>query len=148
MAGTVALSKILHVRENEKQDAQKAYQLAVDSFEDTATKLYNLLRKKEAVEELYENSLHKPTSIETIREQAGYMDMLNAQVNILQVDVQHARGKMESKHEELKTAHVEVKKFEKIIEHRDTDRIQLMKKNEAVSMDEISVQQYLSRKIR
>jgi len=52
MAETVVFSKILHVRENEKKDAQKIYYQAMDVFEKVASELYVLLKKKETAEEI------------------------------------------------------------------------------------------------
>lgn len=146
MAGTAALSKVLHIRENEKTRAQKAYQKSIDSFEEVATQLYELLRKKETAENLYETYLQQSTPIGKIREQSVYIDNLNKQIIALQQNVQHARNEMESKHEYLTDAYVEVKKFEKIIEHREEEAAELIKKSERDSMDEISIRQYLSQK--
>ncbi|WP_164668993.1 flagellar export protein FliJ [Virgibacillus doumboii] len=146
MAGTVALSKILHVRESEKKDAQKAYQQSIDFFEEIATQLYNLLRKKEIAEESYESYLGQTTAIDKIREQVAYIETLNKQIMQLQHEVQNARNEMETKHGNLTSAHVEVKKFEKIIEHRNQENEELLKKNEKAIMDEASIQQYLNQK--
>lgn len=146
MTGTTALSKVLHIRENEKTQAQKAYQKSIDIFEEVATQLYELLRKKEKAEALYETYLQASTPIDKIREQAGYIENLSNQIITLQQEVQHARGEMESNHDHLSEAHVEVKKFEKIIQYRQEETAALIKKNEKDSMDEISIQQYLSRK--
>lgn len=148
MAETVALSKILNVRENEKRDAQKAYQQSIDFFEEIATQLYNLLRKKEVAEESYEGYLHQTTPIDRIKEQVAYIEILNNQIMKLQHDVQKARNEMDTNHEKLTNAHVEVKKFEKIIGHRHKEDEELIKKNENAQMDEISMQQYFNQKIR
>ncbi len=148
MAETVALSKILNVRENEKRDAQKAYQQSIDFFEEIATQLYNLLRKKEVAEESYEGYLHQTTPIDRIKEQVAYIEILNSQIMKLQHDVQKARNEMDTNHDKLTNAHVEVKKFEKIIEHRHKVDEELVKKSENAQMDEISMQQYFNQKIR
>lgn len=148
MAETIALSKILHVRENEKKDAQKTYQQSIDFFEEIATRLYTLLRKKEIAEESYEGYLQQTTPIDKIREQVAYIEILNKQITQSQSEVQHARNEMETKHGKLTNAHVEVKKFEKIIEHRDQEIDERSKKNEKAMMDEASIQQYLNQKNR
>ncbi|SFA77638.1 flagellar FliJ protein [Lentibacillus halodurans] len=144
MTETAALSKVLHIWENEKTHAQKAYQKSIDIFERTATALYELLRKKETAESLYEDYLQQSTPIDKIREQAVYIENLNQQVMRLQHEVQQARNEMENKHERLSDVHVEVKKFEKIIEHRQEASTAMIKKNEKESMDEISIRQYVS----
>lgn len=148
MAGVVALSKLLHVRESEKKDAQRAYQQSIEFFEGIATQLYSLLRKKEVAEESFDDYLQRTTPIDKITEQFSYIEFLNRQILQLQHEVQKARNEMEMRHEGLTNAHVEVKKFEKVIEHRHRDNEEIMKKYEKDSMDEISMQQYMSRKIR
>lgn len=146
MAGTAALSKVLHVRENEKAKAQKAYQKSIDIFEEVATELYELLRKKETAESSYEECLQRSAPIDKIREQAMYIENLNRQILNLQRDVREARSDMELKHNRLSDAYVEVKKFEKIIEHRQKETAAMIEKNEKDTMDDISIRQYMSQK--
>ncbi|PAV30002.1 flagellar export protein FliJ [Virgibacillus profundi] len=148
MAETIVLSKILNVREKEKNDAQKAYHQSMDFFEKVATQLYTLLRKKESAEESYEEYISTTTSLDKIREQIAYIDKLNTQIMSLQQDVQNARTAMESKQLQLTDAHVEVKKFEKIIDIRKKAKADTESKMENLAMDEISIQQYLTNKNR
>ncbi|WP_100010958.1 flagellar export protein FliJ [Lentibacillus sediminis] len=148
MAETAALTKILHVRENEKKDAQMAYHQAMYVFEEIATKLYTLLKKKEKAEESYESYLHTPASLDVIKQQSAYIERLNRQIMDLQQDVLEARSHMESKQHVLKDAHIEVKKFEKIIETRKQSEAEVLKKTEKASMDEISLQQFRSGRYR
>ncbi|MGY0691559.1 flagellar export protein FliJ [Virgibacillus sp. FSP13] len=146
MAETMALSKILHVREQEKNDAHKAYRNSMELFEEIATKLYTLLRKKEAAEESYESYLQQTTPIDQLKEQVRYIEILNKQIVTLQHSVQQARNEMETNQEKLTSAHVEVKKFEKIIELRQKEQAENIQKQEKQLMDQISIQQFLSRK--
>lgn len=148
MAETMVFSKILSVRENEKKDAQKEYHQSMKFFEEIATKLYNLLRKKEVAEESYESYLHKTTPIDLIKGQITYLEVLNKQIVSLQNEVQKARSNMESKQSILTDAHVEVKKYEKLIEVRQQTQEGNLKKAEKAFMDEISIQQYLTHKNR
>lgn len=148
MAETLVLSKILNVRENEKNDAQKVYKQSLDSFEAIATELYHLLKKKEVAEESYEGYLHTTAQIDIIKEQISYMEILNKKIIKLQNEVQTARTHMESKQMELTDAHIEVKKFEKIIDVRNQAEKVHLKKEENAFMDEISIQQYLIHKNR
>ncbi|MEC5422692.1 flagellar export protein FliJ [Virgibacillus sp. C22-A2] len=148
MTQTIALSKILHVREREKNDAQKAYYQSTAYFEEMATQLYNLLRRKEEAEETYEDHLQTIISLDKIREQLTFIEKLNSQILKRQREVQLARSDMESKQLKLTDAHVEVKKFEKIIEVRKKSEDDKLQKIEKASMDEISIQQYLSHKNR
>lgn len=142
------LEKILHIRENEKESAQKAHHQSIEVFEKVATELYELLKKKEAAEEDYESSLNSTTTIISIKQQSRYIEQLNRKIMQLQREVNRARNKMNQKHEALTNAHIEVKKFEKIIERRINQRRFEQQKQENAMMDEISIQQYINRKNR
>ncbi|MEN2766448.1 flagellar export protein FliJ [Ornithinibacillus xuwenensis] len=146
MAGTIALSKILDIREQEKKDAQLAYHQSVDSFEQVATKLFNILKRKEMAEEAYDEALKESMHLDYIQDQLMYIETLNKKILELQGQVQQARTTMESKQVKLSNAHVETKKFEKIIEFRINEESDARKRAEDSLMDEISIQQYLSHK--
>lgn len=145
MPRTKSMSKILNIRENEKQIAEVAYHLSVEIFEGNATQLYGLLKKKEKAEESYEISIKQATSIDKIKDHVNYVDSLNKQIMTMQVKVQETRSKMEKKQYQLTNAYVEVKKFEKIIEIRKKEQRLLANREEQISMDEISTQQFLRR---
>ncbi|MGF7015927.1 flagellar export protein FliJ [Ornithinibacillus bavariensis] len=146
MAGTAVLSKILDIREREKKDAQIDYYKAVDVFEDIATKLFNLLQKKEAAEAAYEEALLSSMHLDFIQDQLTYIDTLTKRIDELQKQVQQARSIMEFKQQKLSEAHVETKKFEKIIEVRNNEETIMRNKMEESFMNELSIQQYLSHK--
>ncbi|WP_121605225.1 flagellar export protein FliJ [Virgibacillus sp. Bac332] len=148
MAETVVLSKILHIRETEKKHAQKAYQQSIDLFEKTATQLYELLKKKEMAEEVYETALTESTTLDKLKEQFTYIEHLNNHIMHLQEGVQKARFDMEAKQSKLTDAHVEMKKYEKIIETRKKDEAAANRKKEKATMDEVSIYQFLNHKNR
>ncbi|RLL45317.1 flagellar export protein FliJ [Oceanobacillus piezotolerans] len=146
MAGTMTLTKVLHVRENEKKVAQKDYALSMEKFETLATELYNLLKKKEEAETLYENYIQSTTPIEKMRQLIDYQEKLTEQILLVQFQVQLAREDMEQKQSRLTEAHVEVKKYEKVIEIRKKEEIEEQVRKEKAFMDELSINQFLSHK--
>lgn len=146
MAGTAVLTKILDIREKEKQDAQLAYRKSVDVFEEVATELLDLLRKKEAAESSYEQGLTSNMHLNFIQDQLAYIESLERKVAELQGKVSYARSNVEMKQQVLSDAHVETKKFEKIIEFRTSELLDKVKKVEESFMNEVSIQQYLSHK--
>lgn len=148
MVEVVGLNKIREIRENEKKVAQSAYSKSMETFEKIATELYNLLRTKEIAEASFESYIQNTTSIEKIKEQAAYIEKLNQRIQSVQLLVQRARNDMEIKQEKLSNAYVEVKKFDKIIEFKQKNEIELAKRKESNWMDEMSMQQYLSHKSR
>ncbi|MEI3597121.1 MULTISPECIES: flagellar export protein FliJ [unclassified Oceanobacillus] len=144
MSQTVSLTKLLNVRENEKKVAQKAFLNSQEAFEKVATKLYELLKKKEMAEESYDEFIQDQTPLERIKEQITYIENLNDAIIHLQREVQFARTQMEQKQQHLTDAHIEVKKFESIIEKRKQQETDRRAKLEKAFMDEISINQYLS----
>jgi flagellar FliJ protein len=146
MSGIPVFEKILRVRENEKNAAQSAYHQSMDYFENIATKLYSLLKKKEAAEVHYQSMAYESIAIERLKEQSTYMEHLNNKINELQQQVVVARNDMETKQQLLSDAYIEVKKFEKLIENRWQAQLMHQEAEEAKLMDEISMQQYLEAK--
>lgn len=144
MTDTLVFSKIRNVKESEKNSAQKAYHQSMEFFEEVATKLYHLLRKKEAAEASYESYLQQSIPLEKLKQQMAYIERLNNQIVNMQSEVQKARDDMQTKQLKLTDAHVEVKKFENIIEARHQSEKEREKKYEKDMMDEISLTQYLS----
>jgi len=139
-------TKLLSVREKERRDAEIAHQASTQTFEMVATKLYKILKKKEDMEVFYTNSLQKIT-IDRLREQQDYIESLKQQIIELQARVSEARTQMESSQYKLSQSHIEVKKFETIIDMRREEQRQEEKKQEQLSMDDISMQQYLSKRL-
>lgn len=143
MAETIALSKILRIREKEKMDAEKSYQQSMAFFENIATRLYTLLKRKETVESSFESGMQDIIPIEKIKEQVAYIEDLNKQILNLQAEVNKARNEMDVEQSKLTDAHIEVKKFEKMIAHRKQVKKEVLQKYENEAMNEISIQQYL-----
>lgn len=144
MPQQTSLSKLLILREREKDDAQKAYHLSMETFEDVASKLYKLLKRKENVEEEQDTILQTKITIEELRIQNAYIEKLTKQIAKVQNEVQIARNDMELKQSQLTDAYIEMKKYEKIIELQEEEEKKKIKHNENMAMDEISMRQYLS----
>ena len=148
MSQTVSLTKVLHVRENEKKVAQKAFLNSQEAFEKVATKLYELLKKKEMAEASYDEFIQIMTPLERIKEQIAYIEKLNDAIIHLQREVQFARAQMEQKQQNLTAAYIEVKKFESIIKKRKQQEAERIAKLDKTFMDEISINQFLSNQNR
>lgn len=142
MAQTARLYKILHVREQEKDQAQMNRMHAVEQFEHVATQLYEQLKEKEAAEQKLSRLMSGQITMEKMKEQSLYIQNLSNQLVSLQRRVQDARKTMENKQALLNDAHIEMKKIEKMIEIRETQKKQAAKRLDATMMDEISMRQF------
>ncbi|GEN54144.1 flagellar export protein FliJ [Halobacillus faecis] len=145
MADVQTFQRIRDLRDREKQKTQIIYQDAVDNFEKIAEKLYECLKKKEIAEKSFEEELKNYTvRAEAIVRHQRYIQGLQQTIDQLQPAVQKARKNMQQKQVKLSAAHIEVKKFEKIVEHKRNEQWDLMKSEENKQMDELSMQQYLN----
>lgn len=137
-------AKLLDIKQRERKIAQKAYYQSLENFEDVAMNLYTLLKKKEDLEATYDVSIQGHMTIEEIRKQNHYIDTLTKKIRAVQNDVQKARQEMETNQSKLTDAYIEVKKYEKMIEFRQKERMEQLKKTENQMMDDISIRQYLA----
>lgn len=145
MASIETFHKIKDLRNREKQEHQKSYQRAVATFEEKATKLYDILKEKEIAERAFDEQLAKQTvQAASFIQHQQYLERLDQRVTALQPEVNQARTQMNQRQTHLTNAHVEVKKFEKIIERKVEKREQWLKEEDMKFMDELSMQQYLN----
>ncbi|MFB7155289.1 flagellar export protein FliJ [Lysinibacillus sp. NPDC056232] len=140
--------KVLTIREQEKNETEIAYKESVRSFEEVATKLYDLLKKKEDLIEFQQERLAVGSSIEEVHHYARFIDSLEKTIVDVQQKVVQARAKMNWHEEKLLEKNLEVRKFEKMREkdlkvfQQEQDRI------EGIFLDEISSLTYNKREIR
>ncbi len=140
--------KVLTIREQEKNETEIAYKESVRSFEEIATKLFELLKKKEDLIEFQQERLAVGSSIEEVHHYARFIDSLEKTIADVQQKVVQARAKMNWHKEKLLEKNLEVRKFEKMREkdfkvfQQEQDRI------EGIFLDEISSLTYNKREIR
>ncbi|PBB05872.1 flagellar export protein FliJ [Salimicrobium humidisoli] len=133
-------------KEREKDQMQKNYQAAVDTFEEKATSLYNLLKEKEELEMKIDDNLSGGmVDLSAIQHHQYAVQMVEDEVKQLHPRVQEARFKMNELEDQRNEAFKQVKKYEKLIELKIEEHSSWLKKEEAREMDEISLQQYSNR---
>ncbi|MBU9714552.1 flagellar export protein FliJ [Evansella tamaricis] len=139
------LQKVLEVKEHQKTEDQLVYREALKKFEDVATELYNHLKKKEDLLEIYERKISNGVPISEIQQTQENVRFLELQIDRLQQSTQMARSAMNESHLHLMASAVDVKKFEKIKEKKHEQFEWNQKQLENKFLDEVSVQQYLNR---
>jgi len=137
--------KVLTVREQEKEEAILVYEKALKAFEEEATKLFELLRKKEELEEVQRTQLSFGTSVQIIRHHQQFLGNLLKSIHHQQEVVMRARLKMQYEEHRLLEKNIEVKKLEKIKEKDLSNFLNEMDKLESKWMDELSMLQMASR---
>lgn len=147
MSKTKTLDKLHKLKERGLSEAEKQYRRAVDYFEEVGEELYKVLKKKETVQATIQDQMKSGFKIFDLYQYDQYHQSLIEQENYWQMKVHQARVNMNKKQDNLTQIHQEVKKFEKLIEKKNEEIKQEIKKIDMKFIDEISVQQYLRQKI-
>lgn len=130
--------KVLTFREQEKAETEVEFKHSIQAFEAVATKLYDLLKKKEDILLEQHEKMKTGFSVNGIHHYARYIDSLEKRIAIFQQEVMQARSKMNWFENKLLEKSLEVKKFEKM---KDKDREHHraeMEHLEAIQLDELS----------
>ncbi|WP_112180844.1 MULTISPECIES: flagellar export protein FliJ [Paraliobacillus] len=148
MTNIKAFQKILSHQERLKNEAQINYQEAMNNFETVATKLYQLLQKKEEVEKQYAYYLKSSGTVTTLATHYAYIDEIKKKIQQVELEVSKKRVIMEKKQVLLTQSHIEVKKFEIIIEKKNEKEKLREIYTENQQMDETSLRQFLANEDR
>jgi flagellar protein FliJ len=145
---TYRFSKILDIREQEKTQTEMAYKEAVKSFEEVATKLYEMLKRKEDLITYQNERLTVGASIDEVTHYANFINSLEKTIEDLQKKVAQARVKMNWHEEKLLEKNIEVRKYEKMRE-KDFQAFQVEQERlENIRLDELSTMAYYKKEIR
>jgi len=140
--------KILVVKDQEKTESELAFKESVQVFEEIATKLYDLLKKKEDLIEYQQERLKIGSSIDEINHYSKFIDSMEKTIEDAQQKVIKARAKMNWHEQKLLEKSLEVRKYEKMRE-RDHERfIEDQLHIEAIQLDELSTIAYYKKEIR
>ena len=145
---TYRFSKILNIQEQEKIQIEIIYKESVKSFEEVATKLYEMLKKKEDLIAYQNERLTFGASIDEVTHYAKFINSLEKTIEDLQKKVSQARVKMNWHQEKLLEKNIEVRKYEKMRE-KDFEAFQVeQERSENIRLDELSTMAYYKKEIR
>lgn len=145
---TYKFEKVLKVREQEKEQTEMAYKEAVQSFEEIATQLYELLKKKEDLINYQNERLKIGATVDEIHHFSKFIASLEQTIEEVQQKVMQARMKMQWHEQKLLEKNLEVRKFEKMREKDFSHYQEEQKRVEAQYLDEISSLMYAMKEIR
>ncbi|WP_431029474.1 flagellar export protein FliJ [Lysinibacillus sp. LZ02] len=140
--------QILTVREQEKNETEMAYKESVRSFEEIATKLYELLKKKEDLVVFQQERLQVGSSIDEISHYARFIDSMEKTIEDVQQKVVQARSKMNWHEQKLLEKNLEVRKYEKMREKDFSAFREEQNRLETIQLDEMATLTYNKREIR
>ena len=140
--------QVMIVKQQEKDQTEIAYKDAKKSFEDIATRLYNLLKKKEDLINFQEKKLAKGATINEIHHYSSFLNSVEKSIDETQQKVIQARSKMEWHKDKLIEKSLECRKYEKMKEkdyqtyHKEQERLEM------IELDELSSIAYYNKEIR
>ncbi|MBD8031753.1 MULTISPECIES: flagellar export protein FliJ [Solibacillus] len=140
--------KILIVKDQEKTESELAFKESVHVFEEIATKLYELLKKKEDLIDYQQERLKVGSSIDEINHYSKFIDSMEKTIEDAQQKVTQARAKMNWHEQKLLEKNLEVRKYEKMREN-DFERFKEDQlRIEAMQLDELSTIAFFKKEIR
>ena len=137
--------KVLTYREQEKTETEVEYKGAVRDFETVATRLYELLRKKENTLAEQQEKMSTGFSINEIHHYARFIGSLEKTIADVQQQLLQARSKMTWYEAKLLEKTLEVRKFEKMKEKDREHHRTEMDHQEAIQLDELSTLKFRGR---
>lgn len=137
---------ILTLKEREKEETLTLYDESVRQFENAAKKLYDLLKKKEVLEQFQSDKLETGYSIQKIRHNQLFINNLEETIDFWQKKVMATRNEMRYWEGKLLESNIEVKKYEKMKDKSYEYFQQWINTNENNQMDEIAAIQFQHRK--
>lgn len=138
--------KILTLKEREKEEIRESYRDAVEKFENIAQKLYDLLKKKEDLENFQSEKLVSGLSVQDIRHNQHFITNIEKTIDYYQGLVIQARNRMNWQEQKLSEMNVEVRKYEKIKENDYNQYKEVIHTSENKILDELAVMQYTNRR--
>ena len=125
-----------------------AYKESIRAFEEVATKLYDLLKKKEDLISFQQQRLSIGASVDEISHYANFFTSMERTIEDVQKKVVQARAKMNWHEQKLLEKNLEVRKFEKMKEKDFALYKKEQNRLETIMLDELSGQSYYKREIR
>ncbi len=135
----------MNLREQEQQSSQHQYTEAMNEFEQVATELYELLKKKENLEELGREKVTNGISIYELQSSQSQLMRLQQAISDQQRNTQLARERMKRKEQDMVKRSIEYKKYEKMKQVKFTQYKQEQIYLDNVQMDEIAIQLFQKR---
>ncbi|WP_368504056.1 flagellar export protein FliJ [Alkalihalophilus sp. As8PL] len=145
MSFDFTLQKVMNLKEQERQTSQNQYTEAMDQFERVATELYDLLKKKENLEEAGREKVAKGISIYELQSSQSQLLRMQQAINEQQRTTQRARERMTMKQQDMVKHSIEFKKYEKLkqVKFEQYKKEQTRLENE--QMDDIAIQLFQKR---
>ncbi|WP_404409164.1 flagellar export protein FliJ [Jeotgalibacillus malaysiensis] len=148
MAYQYRFDRVLTVREREQKEAEDRYRDSVNSFEKMAQKLYELLKKKELMEDSQADQMKTGIPVQLLRHGQQFLTNIEQSISYQQKLVMDARSNMQRHEHRLMERNIEVRKYEKIREHDKKRYVAEQEQADREQMNELSIAQFMNRRNR
>lgn len=135
----------MELKEREKNNIQSQYQEAIAKFEIVATELYEMLKRKEELENNAREQFTKGTSIYQLQQNQSTLLRLQQEILVQQRSTQLARERMNRKEQDLINMSIEYKKYEKMKQIKLEQFEEEEKRIELLQMDDLSIRLFANR---
>ncbi|RQW20675.1 flagellar export protein FliJ [Bacillus sp. C1-1] len=142
MTFSFSLQQVMDVKKHDQIQAKKQVDLARDSFERTATSLYERLKEKETLEKSVQSNQALGMKVSECVQTALYLSQLEKVILKMKDETDHARMEMQKREEQFQLTARSHKQFERLKERQAQQYEQDERKREQQQMDEISVNQF------
>ncbi|MDR7072141.1 flagellar export protein FliJ [Fictibacillus barbaricus] len=116
MSFQFSMEKVLSVKQKEKESIELELGEAVQAFESIAEEIYNLLKRKEDIENQANLQFQQKIIINDLQNTQRFLLSMTNKVKELQPLLQKARERMQLIQQKLLQQTIEVKKYEKLKE--------------------------------
>lgn len=135
----------MELKEREKNNIQSQYQEAIAKFEIIATELYDMLKRKEELENNAREQVTKGISIYQLQQNQSTLLRLQQEILVQQRSTQLARERMNRKEQDLINMSIEYKKYEKMKQIKLEQFEEEEKRIELLQMDDLSIRLFANR---
>ncbi|EZH67247.1 hypothetical protein DH09_04750 [Bacillaceae bacterium JMAK1] len=143
MTFSFSLQKLLQVKEKERDEQQKQFEVSRKQFEDAGYRLYHLLRDREQMIVGVEGYTTSGTTIAALQTAQMASERMGKEILHVQEIANDARAKMKVQKDALRYATIELKKLEKLkVKQHETYR-QEEKLSEQQQLDETATLLYI-----
>ncbi|MEW9501304.1 flagellar export protein FliJ [Jeotgalibacillus marinus] len=148
MAYQFRFDRVLTVKEREKKEAEDRYRESIESFEGLAQKLYQLLKKKELMEDAQAVNIQSGIAVMSLRHGQQFLLNIEKSISYQQKLVMEARTTMQWHEQRLMDRNIEVRKYEKIKEKDHHFHLAHQNELDSQQMNELSMTQFMNRRNR
>ncbi|WP_180316698.1 flagellar export protein FliJ [Shouchella shacheensis] len=146
MSFSYSLQHVMNVCKQQKDIAEQAYREASGDFEEVATTLYHLLKRKEDLESSLEETLDQRATVLRVMGEEKHLEWIRQRIVRQEKETEQARRLMQHKKNKRDELALAYKQYERIREQKQALYEEEQKKLEAQTLDELASSRFIRRR--